>query len=141
MIGARISRRRPITQKVGIDQRRPILALILALITLWAWPFHWGDWATDCQATAVARRWGDADLYQACLLFYRRLIGRRPAISRSGTESPSGRQGASIWNVSVSGEGGKFLSFFKPQMVKTGNAGVISHWTLHFLCSCFAIFF
>ena len=35
------------------------------------------DWATDRWVTAVAGRLRDADLYQACLIFQRRLIARR----------------------------------------------------------------
>ena len=58
MIGARIG-------------RPAILALILAPITLWVLPYSLGNWATDCQATAVAVRLGTADLYQACLIFHR----------------------------------------------------------------------
>ena len=34
-----------------------------------------GNWATDRQATAIAGRLGTADLYQACLIFHRRLVG------------------------------------------------------------------
>ena len=39
-----------------------------------------GDWATDRPATTVAGRLGTADLYQACLIFHRRLVARgRPS--------------------------------------------------------------
>ena len=50
-----------------------------------------GDWATDHWAIAVTGRWIDADLYQACLIFYCGLIARRrPTTSRSATELHSG---------------------------------------------------
>ena len=36
-----------------------------------------GNWATDRRATAGTGRLGTADLYQACLIFHRRLVARR----------------------------------------------------------------
>ena len=49
-----------------------------------------GNWATDRRMTAVAGRLGTADLYQACLIFHRRLDCRCQATSRRGCESLSG---------------------------------------------------
>ena len=50
-----------------------------------------GHLATDRRATAVAGRWEVADLYQGCLIFHRRLVGRRrPSPGNRGCQLSSG---------------------------------------------------
>ena len=58
-----------------------------------------GNWATGRRATAVAGRWETADLYQACLIFHRRLVARRR--SSPGNQSATSRR----WCQSSSGYG------------------------------------
>ena len=58
-----------------------------------------GNWATGRRATAIAGRLENADLYQACLIFHRRLVARRR--SSPGNQLATSRR----WYQSSSGYG------------------------------------